>query len=614
MDNNVQKFAITLWESIGTTISTELVKKLRDGDHDYIANCKIDPASYSNPWDFWRDYQSVELLRKYAGLTLKNADPELAAQNAFFEGEKQCYWTNERLTPFIYGASQDEGLLQLIAAVRKEVRFLLGSWTIPETGKFGKGATYSDRGMLSLLPDKLSSRPTRTPNCVGPLFNFIETMWASLAATRYGCLFDVIPGNRFTTVPKNALTHRGICIEASINGHYQLGYGTLMRERLRRAGLDLVKGQDKHQVMAKMASRDGSQATIDIKQASDTVAKELVRLLLPDDWHFALAELRAPVTEFGPLRGVHNRNTVVLEKFSSMGNGYTFELETTLFAAICGGVIRLMGGCPEYGKNVSVYGDDIIVDTVYAPNVLAALRFFGFEPNDRKTFVDGSFRESCGGDFFNGFEVPVVRMTEVPEEPADWISLANRFRSCWFDDVGKDWIIGATPWFHILDQIPRNIRQCRGPKRLGDVVIHDRPSAWQVHWDLTPSDLGLRRKAKVPVHHSYVKAPAKSGQPFIAGYRTTYRSVPLVDTLKHPLDLFWDCPPNSGDYPERYRPGRNSVPYVKTWRPVTTAVKWGNWIEDVMLATRVYSVGDLSQGFTGRNSVSGYKHGWASVS
>jgi len=96
----------------------------------------------------------------------------------------------------------------------------------------------------------------------------------------------------------------------------------------------------------------------------------------------------------------------VLEKFSSMGNGYTFELETVIFSAITAAVHEMVTGeAAKLHQNVFVYGDDIICKTDVSLDVIAALRWFGFSLNERKSFVSGPFRESCGGDYFNG--VPV---------------------------------------------------------------------------------------------------------------------------------------------------------------------------------------------------------------
>lgn len=152
--------------------------------------------------------------------------------------------------------------------------------------------------------------------------------------------------------------------------------------------------------------------------------------------------------------------TVYLEKFSSMGNGFTFELETilyrTLAATVCG------------RSSVSAFGDDLIVLSDMFRDVLATLRFFGFTPNEKKTFGEGPFRESCGGDFFNGKPVRAHYLKELPNEPQHWIKLHNGL--CRVGDNGIH--LGAALYF-CQDQVPNHIRACKGPKQLGDIVFRD---------------------------------------------------------------------------------------------------------------------------------------------
>jgi hypothetical protein len=172
--------------------------------------------------------------------------------------------------------------------------------------------------------------------------------------------------------------------------------------------------------------------------------------------------------------------TIVLEKFSAMGNGYTFELETAIFLAICNAVYVTRGYTPHVSKNVFVFGDDIIVETELAADVIAALRFFGFKPNEKKTFLSGPFRESCGGDYFEGVDVRPYFQKELPSEPQHYIAMANGLRRMVrenrFASVRGRGIHRA--WFRALDALPSDIKRCRGPQSLGDLVIHDEPEFW----------------------------------------------------------------------------------------------------------------------------------------
>jgi hypothetical protein len=85
-----------------------------------------------------------------------------------------------------------------------------------------------------------------------------------------------------------------------------------------------------------------------------------------------------------------------------MGNGYTFELETLIF------VLLSICACDEVGvssKDVSVYGDDIIIPVEAYDVLKEVLETCGFTINEDKSYHEGPFRESCGEDYFRGINV-----------------------------------------------------------------------------------------------------------------------------------------------------------------------------------------------------------------
>jgi hypothetical protein len=181
--------------------------------------------------------------------------------------------------------------------------------------------------------------------------------------------------------------------------------------------------------------------------------------LLPPEWFEVLDALRSRRTWF---EGAWHHN----QKFSSMGNGFTFELETLIFYAIskeaCGGSAT---------GDIWVYGDDIIVPTPFFKDVVSALRYFGFTPNPRKSFGSGYFRESCGGDFFAGTNVRPFYLKSCPSSPAEWISFHNGLVRT-FDAVKHRRRLSKRARDFILRQVPRSIRTCVGDSRLGDLVFN----------------------------------------------------------------------------------------------------------------------------------------------
>jgi hypothetical protein len=171
----------------------------------------------------------------------------------------------------------------------------------------------------------------------------------------------LVKGNSIITVPKNYKTDRTIAKEPCMNIYIQKGIGRCIRKRLKRVGIDL-DDQKRNQEGARIGSLDGSLATIDLSMASDTVALELVSFLLPNDWWWALEQCRSPV---GVLP---SGELVAYQKISSMGNGFTFELESLLFWAICQQVA--CSNINETDCRILVYGDDIVVPTDQATGPL----------------------------------------------------------------------------------------------------------------------------------------------------------------------------------------------------------------------------------------------------
>lgn len=472
------KPAFALWESIDTPRSLACSMLAKHGEWDQLVSLTVDPVWYRTATAYFLDAQATALLSKCGGLPT-TVDLRAAAVAAFYDAERQCYRSNERLAPLLFGdyTDQPSGVREIVSLARKYLARVLGPCPDVVEGRFGPGATFGDRGQLTTVPDKMSSCPTLTPGSFAFLFQWSANSWGRAVSARSRSRPSFVRGNRFTTVPKDSKKDRGIAIEPSVNLFYQLGYGRVIRDRLRRnGGIDLEKGQDIHGLVVREASSRGHMATIDLSSASDTVCSALVELLLPPSWFNQLRDLRSPFTQV-------DGRWVRLEKFSSMGNGFTFELETVIFLSLCHATMAFRGFPPCEWENLFVYGDDIIVPSDVATDVIAVLRFFGFTPNRKKSFSVGCFRESCGVDCFLGARVRPFYLKEIPHEPQQYIAWANGLRRSFrdhFDGHGVGDGLYRRAWFRILDAIPSVVRGCRGPESLGDLVIHDERERWVI--------------------------------------------------------------------------------------------------------------------------------------
>lgn len=236
----------------------------------------------------------------------------------------------------------------------------------------------------------------------------------------------LVPGSRFCFVPKDDTTSRLIAIEPGLNMFYQLGLGRLLEERLVSFfGLDITSQPQINQEAARFGSVTDELATLDLSNASDSLGLPMLEWALPRPVMDLLKLLRSP-------KGNLSGEQLELHMVSTMGNGFTFPLETLVFSCVVVACIKSHGFKPvrpymtdfasrEVLKNLhglwGVFGDDIICHSRVALRVKRLLELLGFEVNRDKSFVEGVFRESCGRDFFKGHDVRgvYVKRLDTPE-------------------------------------------------------------------------------------------------------------------------------------------------------------------------------------------------------
>lgn len=494
LDPRVLDSVLPFLAELDTARSLTVTILLRHSEYRQLVELTCEPRNYDCAVRYAKSAAASDLLRKYPGLPT-GIDLEAAAVESFWDSERICTKTNARLKDFSDGCvvNHDVAVPEthlVVGFMRAFARDVLSEMPLDLVPRLGPGATVSDGSLLATVPDKFSSVPTLTSgfNCLVPVWD--KTAWAKAHYRRQHASLspepEVVRGNVFFTVPKDSTKHRGAAKGPSLNVAYQLAVGLLVRERLARIGLDLQIGQELHQKLARESSVNDDLVTIDLRSASDTVAYELVKLIIPPLWFELLETLREPMTQV-------EGKWVLLNKYSAMGNGFTFELETLVFLSICHAAAKLHG---EDGGNLlamgecSVYGDDIIVPKRIAATVISLLKFFGFTPNQRKTFLSGEFRESCGGDYFHGLEVTPFRLKNEITEPHQWIGFANGITQLG-RRLNRD--LGCTINYgrvrrRILSNLPVHVRKLTGPSWLGDVVINDETDAWKNRLQLSRDD------------------------------------------------------------------------------------------------------------------------------
>ncbi len=503
---------------------------------------------------FWASTFALSFLKKYPFGKLASVDPMATALKRFDLAEVYCATTNRRLKYYRYRFSRPLpaalDACKIFHLAREKIKRWLGPLDLnkiydgsrhgpggvvglsrPATTAYYKYATegysvsnrafhYARAAILADRPwgraivcENYDLEPTDFPD------GFPNDLVAFWATRRLVCSNH----NKVTFVPKTALTHRAIAIEPMMNVYLQLGVGAFIRRALKKAGCDL-DDQTRNQKLARYGSSNHGPldpATLDLEMASDTLSIELVRELIPPDWFDLLNALRSHKGRLG-------EKEITWNKFSSMGNGFTFELESMIFLALSESLSDHHGvtamSQQEFGSNyqhLSVYGDDIIVPSILADRLIRFFRFCGFRTNQEKSFVTGPFRESCGEDYYEGTAVRPFYLKRKITRWKDAVFLYNCLHH------------------HLVVQTPYSPLRRTSPDKLRSIV----PGTLSTH--LVGPYAGR--------HESYFTTNwEKSQQSRLVGWSIT------LQTFQYPLIKL---------SPEIYR-GRSSYRYLQFLQPV----------------------------------------------
>lgn len=376
---------------------TEFSRRVKGMEPLQYINAELDPRDYTDKptATFSKDLLLYSLLRKWKGWDA-GLDTSAKALGAWIDAEKRCQTTNH----FLDTHEHPFGALVFIERVQRKIEHVIGKWPpddIFDQCRWSSGATQNLKRGESDVSQKVSRVLTVTRKALPHLMSVMDTEWlGALPLVPY----RIVRGNRGVMVPKNAKTDRPIAAEPTGNAFLQQGVGRFIRRRLKAFGVDL-NDQTVNQEAAFKALVDDL-ATIDLSSASDTLCTSVVRLLLPAAWYALLDDLRSPITEF-------YGKFYCLNKFSSMGNAFTFELESLIFWAIA----RVCVDADGAGGYCSVYGDDIIVPQRSYGLLSKALDYFGFVVNNDKSYYDGEFFESCGKQYHRLEDVTPAYQKEV---------------------------------------------------------------------------------------------------------------------------------------------------------------------------------------------------------
>lgn len=229
-------------------------------------------------------------------------------------------------------------------------------------------------------------------------------------------VIDPFPTSKLVAVPKDSRGPRLICEEPLEIQYLQQWVFQIFDQMIEcsRYQPELsIRDQSRNQVLAAEGSITSAWSTLDLKEASDRVSLALVLALFPswvEPWFRALRSVRVDLP---------NGKTIPTVKFAPMGSALCFPVESIIFWALSRATCVLNGHsnrlpCPT----VSVFGDDIIIPNDDFEAVCDILSLCGLVVNRAKSYHTGSFRESCGYDAYNGYNVTPVRIKK--EFPSSW--------------------------------------------------------------------------------------------------------------------------------------------------------------------------------------------------
>jgi hypothetical protein len=409
----------SLAEAHRTPLSLQVIDCIERCDWLQLLSLKVDHSQYNteNRDEFFHDYLVTSFLKKFPDLNVTTPrDRKNACYTSFFETEKRVEQEGRRF------AITDPATTRL-KEVGREFGRILGKLDKVVAKEVCELASHGPGGALyySTTGKRPSNKFSREPfSCTRRLLPFARSIMGDrwhdevFNDINYYQYFSMVEDSRslkrvrsvdfvrdyaeFATVPKTALTDRPIGKEPLLNLYLQKGIGAYFKKRMKKFGIDLREGQDVNRGLVADAWKLGL-ATIDLKAASDSIATQILMRIANvtqngRDWLHLLNLAR---TECMMLKAPSSGKRILheLKKFSSMGNGFTFELESILFYCI----VRVIVPRKKY-QYCAVYGDDIICPEEHAHAVIDLLVLYGFQVNQQKTFTSGCFKESCGHDYF----------------------------------------------------------------------------------------------------------------------------------------------------------------------------------------------------------------------
>lgn len=225
---------------------------------------------------------------------------------------------------------------------------------------------------------------------------------------------------KIVAVPKTLKSPRIIAMEPHYMMYMQQACLSIMVSRIESHKLTRnsirFSDQSVNRESARIESMKKNRATIDLSEASDRVSLELVKKIFDGvqlkDFLLACRSTSAQLPD---------GTSLILEKFASQGSANCFPVEAFVFYCLIQAAMHerraerpTHQSISRLSRLIDVYGDDLIVPVHDLSCVIDKLEGYGLKVNASKSFSLSNFRESCGGDFYNGYAVKPVYLSVDP--------------------------------------------------------------------------------------------------------------------------------------------------------------------------------------------------------
>lgn len=420
--DTMNKCIMDLLEDFNTSRSLALAISFRNESYKTVDLCllkELDPYHFDDAHSLHVHKQSIALFKKSSYIAY-DGDAIAESMDHFFKVDSECLVSDYQVRT-LKGQQWE-----IVNTAREIMSNILGE--IPKydeifrelvitSGSVG-GIGGDDVNIVTKLEDFAQLPVSRAAT---PFLSYllkdplVASIYRNNVPADYAELFSV--PKQYNKVRVAAKSQIG-------NMLLQRPIGLFIGKKLKqRCGIDISTQQEFHKFL--VTSFHDVYATIDQSDASDRICVELCKALLPYDW-FRLLNL----TRHRYLKVKGSESLVSMHKMANQGNGFIFELQTLIYYSLAKATVIVLHGEERASKTlISVFGDDMICEEVHAAAIAQSLEFCGQKINFEKSYFSGRFKESCGVDTFDGFNVRAKYIKQFSSNLRGLYELTNFIRS-----------------------------------------------------------------------------------------------------------------------------------------------------------------------------------------